>query len=217
LLLCISENSLKSEGSPKSLSRCTSPAVLNASTNGRVSPPEKRVTLGSNTDLNSESNNDNSNDNNNSHSDEEIQNIVQKSLSSFYNDKQINQLDLSILVANVLKNKSLFNNELMQQIMTEQLRQKHSALLNHHQSSSPSSCAGSPQRSVNNAALLNTVKQLSHLSLRQDSMDSIKNSLSQTLANQFEYYQGMVKLGIENSGAQNGENKQLNFAGIFYY
>lgn len=214
------ENSLKScDGSPKNLSRCSSPGVMaaNAAKNGRVSPPEKRVTLDSNADLNGEGNRDgNSSVDSNNKNDEEIQSIIQKSLSSFYNDKsQVNQLDLSIL-ANALKNKSLFNNELMGQIIGEQLRQQHNALMNHHQqqstSNSPSPCPiaqSSQQQALNNSILLNTVNQLSHLSLRQDSMDSLKKSLSQSLANQFEFYQDMVKMGLDSS-AQAGLNKDMN-------
>lgn len=214
------ENSLKScDVSPKNLSRCSSPGVMaaNAAKNGRVSPPEKRVTLDSNTDLNGEGNRDGNSSVDSNKNNEEIQNIIQKSLSSFYNDKsQVNQLDLSVL-ANALKNKSLFNNELMGQIIAEKLRQQHNALMNHHHqqqstSNSPSPCPiaqSSQQQALNNSILLNTVNQLSHLSLRQDSMDSLKNSLSQSLANQFEYYQDMVKMGLDSS-AQSGLNKDMS-------
>lgn len=196
-LLNQNENSLKSDGSPKNLSRSTSPSVLVVPKNGRISPPEKRVSLDSNESTNNEENNS--------------QNIIKQSIGSFANEDQLNQLDLSILVANIIKNKNFMNNDLVQQILVEQIRQQNNALL---QTNSSSTCA-SPQNANNPSTnLLNTVKQLSHLSLRQDSMNSIKKTLSHTFANQIEFYQDLqMELNLNNSG-KTLENNNKSFSEI---
>jgi len=153
-----------------------------------VSPPEKRLTLDA--------------------TNEDIQKIVQRCLEALANEKNVNQLDLSILVANIIENKSLISSEIIQQIINEQIRQKNTANNNTAASiisnSSPSQTTTSTPTTklpVSSSAktcqitssLLHTVQQLSHLSLKQEAIESMKTNQL------FEYYQDLQRLVVSSS------------------
>ena len=182
------------KGSPLNLSRCVSPSMVPIST-GRVSPPEKRVILETNIK-------------------EEIRNIIKQSLESLVSEEKINTSEMNVLMTNLIEQKSFMNSEIMQKIVADHIRQNSKGTIMKQQSTlickSPGPAASGPSPAYS-ASLINTVKQLSLLSLsKQDTMESMQKSLAHSFS-QYDFYKELqLKMNqhkLDNNKTEDMENR----------